>query len=493
MNKFFINKSIPYFCIFIKLMNKADFYQILSNKFSYEITDSQDLLLQKISDFIVERSETIFLLKGYAGTGKTTIISTLVQNLWQAKYKYTLLAPTGRAAKVISSYAKYPAYTIHKHLYYPKTDSSGKLSFTLRKNKQRNTVFIVDEASMISGNNKSDSLFDTVSLLSDLIEYVYSNTGNKLILVGDTAQLPPVGMELSPALDKEYLEYEYNHPVVEFELDEVVRQSLHSGILFNATKIRDGIAEESTKDIKFNTQGFDDFIKLDNGYDIQDAIQEAYGGNIFEETAIVVRSNKRANLYNRQIRNKILLKDNELDVGDFLMVVKNNYFWIDKNSSAGFIANGDVIEILEIFKFIDLYGFRFAEVRVRMVDYPDEKPFETILLLDTLQSETPSLTYEESNKLYQAVNEDYAHLKTKWARYKKVKENKYFNALQVKFAYAITCHKSQGGQWNNIFVEQPYMMSLENKEEMRWLYTAFTRAQKKLYLIGFKNDFFIDD
>ena len=468
------------------------FSRLLLEKFPYQATNSQQKLVESLSKFIFDETQGIFLLKGYAGTGKTSIISTLVNNLWQAKLKFTLLAPTGRAAKVISSYAKKQAFTIHKHLYYPQTDSSGKVKFTLRQNKQRRTIFIVDEASMISGENISDSIFDSRSVLSDLVTYVYSQPGNKLILVGDTAQLPPVGLSVSPALDKDYLEQNFNLPVIEFELDEVVRQSLESGILFNATKIRQELQSRQIGDIKFNATGFDDFIKLDNGYDIQDAIETAYAGQNFEETAIIVRSNKRANLYNQQIRNKILLKDNELDAGDYLMVVKNNYFWLDKSSQAGFIANGDIVEVLEIFKFIDLYGFRFAEVKLRLVDYPDEKPFETVIMLDTLYMDTPSLNYEQSNKLYQAVNEDYMHLRTKWARYKKVKENKYFNALQVKFSYALTAHKSQGGQWKNVFVEQPYQLDLTEPEQLRWLYTAFTRAQKKLYLIGFRDDFFIE-
>jgi len=470
----------------------SKFADILIQNFPYDLTKSQKQLLLSLSDFVSNNEKNIFLLKGYAGTGKTTVISTLVNNLWQVHKKFTLLAPTGRAAKVISSYAKKQAFTIHKHLYYPKTDSSGKLKFTLRQNKQRNTIFIVDEGSMISGQNTSDNLFDSSSLLSDLIEFVYSQPGNKLILVGDTAQLPPVGLSISPALDKDYLTQNFDMPVIDFELDEVVRQDLDSGILFNATKIRTELQQQIPDEIKFNTTGFDDFVRLDNGYDIQDAIETAYAGQNFEETAIIVRSNKRANMYNQQIRNKILLKDNELDAGDYLMVVKNNYFWLDKSSKAGFIANGDIVEVLEIFRFIDLYDFRFAEVKLRMVDYPDEKPFETIIMLDTLYMDTPSLSYEEANKLYQAVNEDYSHLKTKWARYKKVKENKYFNALQVKFAYALTAHKSQGGQWHNVFVEQPYQLDLKDTEQLRWLYTAFTRAQKKLYLIGFHNDFFIE-
>ncbi len=474
------------------MMTEQHFFHLLTSEFPYQITDSQQELIQLLSRFIINNDKSIFLLKGYAGTGKTTIISHLVDNLWKAKLKYTLLAPTGRAAKVMGAYAKKPAYTIHKHLYYPKTDAFGKPKFTLRQNKQRNTVFVVDEASMISGQNTGDNLFDTQSLLADLIQFVYSQPGNKLILAGDTAQLPPVGLPVSPALNAGYLMQNFDMAVQEYELKEVVRQSLHSGILFNATKIRQELQQDIVDEIKFNTAGFDDFIRLNDGYEIQDAIETAYSGQAFEDTAIIVRSNKRANMYNQQIRSKILLKDNELDTGDYLMVVKNNYFWLDKQSKAGFIANGDIVEVLEIYRFIDLYGFRFAEVKLRMVDYPDEKPFETMVLLDTLNMDTPSLSYEQANRLYQAVNEDYAYLKTKWARYKKVKENKYFNALQVKFAYALTAHKSQGGQWKNVFVEQPYQLDLQDKEQLRWLYTAFTRAQKKLYLIGFQSRFFIE-
>ena len=473
-------------------MNEQHFLSFLQQDFPYEITQSQDLLLSKLSDFLLSEEKAVFLLKGYAGTGKTTIISTLVANLWKININYTLLAPTGRAAKVMATYAQKTAFTIHKHLYYPKVDSYGKMQFTLKKNKQKNTIFIVDEASMISGVDQGDSIFSQSSLLSDLFSFVYQHKSNKLILVGDTAQLPPVGTNLSPALDKDYLVQNFDIDVVEFELDEVVRQSFDSGILFNATKIREELIYNEVGELKFNDAGFDDFIRLDNGYDIQDAIEQAYSGNVFEETAIIVRSNKRANIYNQQIRNKILLRDNELDAGDNLMVVKNNYFWLNDSSTAGFIANGDVIEILEIYKFIDLYDFHFAEARIRLIDYPNEKPIDTVLLLDTLHTETPSLNYEQSNKLYHAVNEDYAHLKTKWQRYKKVKENKYFNALQVKFAYALTCHKAQGGQWNNVFIEQPYQMDLKDKEHLRWLYTAFTRAQKKLYLMGFNEQYFIE-
>ncbi len=476
----------------IYFMNTRLFHQILSESFPYELTDSQQLLLQQLSDFVFSDQKSIFLLKGYAGTGKTTVISTLVKNLWKIKRKFTLLAPTGRAAKVVSGYAQSPASTIHRHLYYVKTNALGKLQFTLRTCKQRQTVFIVDEASMIGNQNSNESIFNNSSLLSDLINYVYTHPSNKLILVGDTAQLPPVGTNISPALDKDYLIRHFDLPVVDFELKQVVRQSLDSGILFNATKIRTEILQDNPDPVKLNTTGFDDFVRIESAYDLQDAIESAYAGENFEETAIIVRSNKRANLYNQQIRNKVLLREHELDAGDYLMVVKNNYFWLSENSRAGFIANGDIVEVLEIFRFTDLYGFRFAEVKLRMADYPNEPPFESIIMLDTLYMDTPSLPYDKNNELYQAVNEDYMHLKTKWQRYKKVKENKYFNALQVKFAYALTAHKSQGGQWKNVFVEQPYRFEAGNKEHLRWLYTAFTRAQNKLYLIGFSSDLFLD-
>ena len=471
-------------------MNSQFFFELIDRKFPYEATPSQRILLQELSKYIFSDQKEIFLLKGYAGTGKTTLISTFVNNLWNAKMNYTLLAPTGRAAKVMASYAKKQAFTIHKHLYYPATDAYGKLSFTLRKNKQNNTVFIVDEASMINAESTSDSLFENTSLLSDLIKYVFSGKGNRLVLVGDTAQLPPVGMAISPALNRNYLEQNFDFPITEVELTDVVRQDLDSGILFNATKLRYELNPSNPDEIKFNTLGFNDFVRLENGYDIQDAIEDAYAGQQFENTAIIVRSNKRANLYNQQIRNRVLLRDNELDAGDYLMVVKNNYFWLDKLSVAGFIANGDIVEVLEIYKFIDLYGFRFAEVKIRMVDYPDENPIDTVIMLDTLYMETPALPYKESNKLYQAVNEDYADLKSKWARYKQVKQNKYFNALQVKFSYALTCHKAQGGQWKNVFVEQPYRLDIKDKEQLRWLYTALTRASEKLYLIGFSDELF---
>ena len=322
--------------------------------------------------------------------------------------------------------------------------------------------------------------------------YVYSGHNCKLILIGDTAQLPPVHLNISPALDENQLALNYNKEVIKLELDEVVRQAEDSGILVNATNLREQLQSGYFDDFKFSVGSFSDIVRLMDGNDIQEAIDGSYSQNGKEETAIIVRSNKRANLYNENIRNRILYLENELATGDYMMVVKNNYFWLNPASEAGFIANGDIIEVLEIFAIKALYGFKFAEVKVKMVDYPNQKPFETVLLLDTIMAETPSLSYEDGNRLYQEVMKDYADEKSKYNKFLAVKGNKFFNALQVKFSYAITCHKSQGGQWNTVFVEQPYLPNGIDKEYLRWLYTAVTRAKHKLYLIGFKDDFFVD-
>ncbi len=430
----------------------------------------------------------IFVLKGYAGTGKTTVISTIVNNLTEINKKYVLLAPTGRAAKVISNYSQKPAFTIHKKIYFPKKVAGG-VSFSMQQNKHKNTIFIVDEASMISDTNTDSNAFENSSLLDDLISYIYSGTNCKMLLLGDTAQLPPVNLDISPALNTDTLAMHYYKEIRHIEFDEVMRQEEKSGILFNATELRDVLKEELYESFKFNLKGFKDIIRLTDGYDIQDAINSAYSNYSIEDTAFIVRSNKRANQYNNQIRTRILDKDSELSTGDFLMVVKNNYFWLKDSDEAGFIANGDIIEVLEIFSIMELYGFKFAKVKIRMVDYPNQIPLETVLLMDTLASETPSLTYEESNRLFQEVLLDYEG-ETKYKKFQKVKENEFFNALQVKFSYTITCHKSQGGQWNTVFIEQPYLPNGIDRDYIRWLYTAITRAKDKLYLIGFKDENF---
>ena len=471
------------------LQNASDFHKELLNKFSYHPTIKQSKLFSLLVEFLFSKNEkSLFLLKGYAGTGKTTTISTLVSCLFKINKKSVLLAPTGRAAKVISVYSKKQAFTIHKKIYFPKKMPNGSVDFVLKNNKHTNTIFIVDEASMIPDRPQNGKLFENGSLLDDLISYVYSGRECKMILIGDTAQLPPVKLKLSPALKDTRLEIDYNKKVYQIELDEVTRQHENSGILANATLLRSQI-ENNSNYFEFDLN-FPDIIRLVDGYDIEDAITGSYDNDGIEDTAIIVRSNKRANQYNQQIRSQIRGQENEISPGDYVMVVKNNYYWLKESSKAGFIANGDTCEVLRIHAIKELYGFKFAEVDIRMIDYPEEPPFETVLILDTLKSETPSLTYEESNKLYEAVREDYSHEKSKYKQLLAVKKNKFFNALQVKFSYAITCHKSQGGQWKTIFIEQPYLPDGPSKEYYRWLYTAITRAQERLYLIGFNDDYF---
>ena len=346
---------------------------------------------------------------------------------------------------------------------------------------------------MIPDTPSDAKLFENGSLLNDLIEFVDAGFKCRLLLIGDTAQLPPVKLDISPALDEKKLMLDYNREVTHIELNEVVRQSEESDILLNATQIRHILEDGFYESFKFNITQKGDVIRLIDGHEIMDAINDSYSQLGHEDTCIVVRSNKRANLYNQNIRQRILFQEEEISAGDYFMVVKNNYFWVKPTTDAGFIANGDIVKVLEIFAIKELYGFRFAEVNVQMVDYPNMKPFETVVLLDTLTSNTASLSFEESNQLYQEVMKDYADVKTKYQKFLKVKNNKFFNALQVKFSYAITCHKSQGGQWDTVFVEQPYLPDGIDKDYLRWLYTAITRAKSKLYLIGFKNEMFEDN
>ncbi|RRJ90311.1 DUF2075 domain-containing protein [Paenimyroides tangerinum] len=473
-------------------MTRTEFYRILKEQFPFETTLKQDIFLDKIADFVTnDKQDELFILKGYAGTGKTTLLSNLVNQLKHVNKKYVMLAPTGRAAKVISNYSNQPAFTIHKRIYYPKKNKTTGVGFTMQANKFKNTIFIVDESSMISDMANETNMYTHGSLLDDLMYYVYSGVNCKMILVGDTAQLPPVHMEISPALDIDKMSLNFNMNVSHIELDEVMRQELDSGILYNATNLRELLDSHFFDTFQFNIKPFKDIVRLEDGYEILDAIQDAYQKNGTEETAFIVRSNKRANQYNQQIRLRILDNESEISPGDYVMVVKNNYFWLkDQQTTTDFIANGDILEIQQIYKIIELYGFRFASVKVRMIDYPDLKPFDTIVFLDTLNSESASLSYEETNRLYQEVLLDYQDEISQYRKLSKVKENEYFNALQIKFAYAVTCHKSQGGQWNTIFIEQPYLPDGISKEYIRWLYTAMTRAKEKLYLIGFKDDFF---
>ncbi len=467
-------------------MNNLKLQEKFRSNLPFKATHEQDHLITEISTFITTiGNRSIFILKGYAGTGKTTLISTLVKSLPILRKKSILMAPTGRAAKVLAQYSKKPANTIHRNIYWIKTNKQGNTFITLKENTYTNTIFIVDEASMIPEN--LDKGFGNRSILHDLIQYVYSAIDCKLILIGDTAQLPPVHLEISPALDEVKLEENYNKQVICKKLTEVVRQEKDSLILENATNLRRQIASLNYSYPKLNTN--DEVIRINTGEELQDILETIYSNTKdINKTTILCRSNKRANLYNQQIRSKIMWKEDEISNGDILMVVRNNYHWLEDSNKQGFIANGDIIEIIRKKEIIERYGFRFAKASIKMVDYKDEKELDTILLLDTLTSETPAITYDQYQQLYKEVGLDYKGEKD---LNKKIKENPYFNALQVKFAYAITCHKSQGGQWENVFVDLGYFTkNMLDHSYLRWLYTAFTRSTKKLYLINFQEEFF---
>ena len=473
-------------------MTSTEFSNILLKFFPFEATTGQRSLLTKLSEFILgEHLDHIFVLKGYAGTGKTTLVSSLVKGMPALRGKTFLLAPTGRAAKVLSNYTGKQAYTIHKKIYVRRPAADGGFAFHLQQNLHSDTVFIVDEASMISNTGGlTKGGFGDGSLLDDLVEYVMSGSNCKLIFIGDTAQLPPVGLDVSPALDIQYLKASYSFKVDSFELTEVVRQTSDSGILTNATQLRNQIKIKADLKPHFNLSGFPDLVKL-NGAELEDALNEAYSKYGAEDTMIVCRSNKRANIYNQQIRARIRWQESELSAGDYVMVVKNNYYWLPEESKAGFIANGDIVEILRVGSVQEMHGFRFADVKMRMIDYPDEAELEVRLLLDTIMSESPALSQEQNKALYNSVKEDYADVADRTLRLKKIKEDPFFNALQVKFAYAVTCHKAQGGQWPCVFVEQGYLTDeMLNVEYLRWLYTGITRASEKLYLVNFNEEFF---
>jgi len=478
-------------------MNTDTVTSLLLKEFPYEPTSGQRTVLEKIARFLTESWEkpnTLFILKGYAGTGKTTIVTSLVNVLPKLQRRTSLMAPTGRAAKVLASYAQKPANTIHRKIYFARTTQDGAIALKLQENKHKQTLFIVDEASMIQNSTLSEtSLFSTRNLLDDLFEYVYAGENCRLMFIGDTAQLPPVGLETSPALDLDYLRKAYHLTIETHELTEVVRQAKKSGILHNATGIRNQIQRQKWNVPLFSvSDAFRDVIRL-NGPDLEEALNSAYSGTEKDNNVVVCRSNKRANIFNREIRKRILFLEDEINTGDLLMVVKNNYYWLPEDSCAGFIANGDIIELMRIRKTEEMYGFRFANVTVRFVDYPEEKEMDVKILLDTLQSEAPALTSADNNRLFHEVMRDYEEISSRRGRVEKVKINPYFNALQVKFSYALTCHKTQGGQWDTVFVDQGYLNEkMMNLEYLRWLYTAVTRATKKLYLVNFEEKFFKD-
>ena len=456
-------------------------------------TSGQNFLLKSLSNFIVTKNpDEIFLIKGYAGTGKTTVIKALVCYLREIKHRCVLLAPTGRAAKVMNSYTNHPAFTIHKKIYRQKSSKDGFGQFILDKNLHKNTFFVVDEASMIANGSNDISIFGTGRLLDDLLEYVYSGENCKLVLIGDTAQLPPVKLDISPALDKRVLEKQ-GFSVIENLLTEVLRQEEAQGVLENATYIRQMIAKKRTGYPELTLKGFNDIHAL-AGTNLIETISTSYDKYGYENTIIICRSNKRANAYNLGIRNQILWREDEIATGDYIMIVKNNYYWPQYYEESGidFIANGDIAKITRIKKIQELYGFRFADVEIELVDY-NNTCMEVKILLDTLTSETASLSSDDNKTLFYAILEDYMDLKPKKKQYDNVKENPFFNALQIKFAYAVTCHKAQGGQWHTVYIDQGYITDeMLTTDYLRWLYTAFTRATHQLYLMNFKKEFFKD-
>lgn len=486
---------------------------LILDNFGFRPTHEQDLAAKMISEFIFEQHrESVFVLRGYAGTGKTSLVGALVRSLDQLQQKTVLMAPTGRAAKVFALHAQHPAYTIHKRIYRQKSFTGEMLDFLQDINLMKHTLFIVDEASMIANSGTGNSPFGTGRLLDDLVQFVYSGEGCRLMLVGDTAQLPPVGEDESPALSTEMLEG-YGLPVHEITLTEVVRQLDGSGILWNATMLRQLLMNEELFAFpRLRVAGFEDIICL-SGNDLIEELEQAYYHCGTDETIVITRSNARANAFNKGIRGRILGQEEELSGGDMVMVVKNNYHWVQKSqkphetkgphetdgldeqhklagqheayeNSMEFIANGDVAVVRRVRWEREMHGFRFADVTLSFPDY-DEQEVEATVLLDTLHSEAPALTREQQEQLFQRVWDDYPELTNKRDRMKAVKQDMYFNALQIKYAYAVTCHKAQGGQWQRVFLDQGYMTEeMLSPDYFRWLYTALTRATERLYLLN---------
>ena len=471
------------------MLSRSELYGKMIQSFGFEPTDGQAIVMYHLSAFLLSQKENpTYILRGYAGTGKTSLVKTLVRTLPSIGMKYVLMAPTGRAAKVLSSYTGQNASTIHRRIYQTKTFPDGSIRITRAENKFKNALFIVDEASMI-GEQKE---FGGSSLLDDLLGYVFSGENCRLLLIGDTAQLPPVGSNESPALDCEYLKSEFPITAATYELTEVKRQALESGILYNATDVRQLLSQNLYEYALplFHLQGFDDIQKIEPET-FEEMLHNVFANTSDNEAVIICKSNKRANMFNQAIRGRILNIEGEMATGDKLMVVKNNYYWTECNPDINFIANGDMAEIRKIKHFDEMYGFRFADVELSFTDYPDAPNLEAKILLDTLNNNSPSLTEEENKRLFAAIEEDYMDIPNRRERDKEMKKNPWFNALQVKFAYALTCHKTQGGQWNTVFIDS----SLNQKEtleveDLRWIYTALTRAQERVFFVNFKEEFF---
>ena len=478
------------------MMDRGEFlYNDFKSKLNYEPTPCQDRLLRDVGSFITGDDADIMVVNGYAGTGKTTALSAVIQSLVELKVHCTLLAPTGRAAKVLSSYSGRPAYTIHKHIYRQKSvGNDGFGQFSLAPNKAKNTLFVVDEVSLIgidAMQQQSSTAFGTGNLLEDLVTFVRAGVDCRLILVGDSAQLPPVGLDCSPALSREYME---GFGGVVFEtLETVVRQAAESGILHNATMLRERIAEsgsdEFIDDLALDLEGFEDVERISGG-DLIEKVADAYARYGEDETIILCRSNKRAIRYNLGIRSTVQFKEERLVRGDKLMIVKNCYQFLEDVDELDYIANGDIAKLLSIKHYEDRYGLHFADATLSFPDYNDLE-ITAKVILDTLESESASLTYEQQNALYMGVSADYADRGSKKKIYEAVREDKYYNALQLKYANAITCHKSQGGQWRCVFIDCPFWQEEQTLDDLKWLYTALTRGVQKIYLVNFKDSMFI--
>ncbi|MDR2980011.1 MAG: AAA family ATPase [Bacteroidales bacterium] len=468
----------------LDMLSKTDYITLMHKEMPFPPTPGQEEAIALLINFLCSNEQQqLFLLKGYAGTGKTTIVSTLVRVLALAQQDAVLLAPTGRAAKIFSNYAGKKAYTIHKHLYRS-TMQEGLLHFARKRNIFKNKLFIVDEASMISDKSFSlDSQGRT--LLDDLISYVFEGENCKLLFIGDEAQLPPVGEANSPALMPDYLKQNFSLQLTVFQLTDVVRQALDSGILYNANILRQKIGKEDYLFPLFPAAHLPDFNNVE-GSDLEELLNTLYVNYEHDEVVVVTPNNKRAILYNNEIRNRILYRENTISTGDSLMAVKNNYYWVDEKSPVGFIANGDMLELMAIRKMQEIYGFRFADVTVRLCDYPDYPTIDIKIILDSLAGNTPALSPEENDRLYHKVGKDYEEILNKRIRYLKMKADPFLNALQVKFGYSLTGHKTQGGQWKVVLIDQLFFKDKPiDKEFLRWLYTAVTRATEKVYLINF--------
>lgn len=465
--------------------------KILSN-FPFDPTEGQEKAATFLARFLIsEKLNCCFLLKGYAGTGKTSLISALVRFLKGQKQKTILMAPTGRAAKVFSHYSGQQAFTIHKTIYALIVRSDGSSVFTLRENTFKNVVFIVDEASMISDQSGLlGKQWHKSSLLDDLMNYVFSGKNCRLILLGDTAQLPPVHLDHSPALDTKNLKASYQCTLGNLELDEVLRQKKHSGILNNATYLRHALKREQVSLPLLEESPYTDVLHIDS-FQFQDELESAFRQYGDENVLVITRSNKSSNMYNQQIRHVVFGREEELEAGDKIMVVKNNYFWLKDDKHASYVANGDMAEVLSIQRIEELFEFKFADVNIRLLDYDHAPEISVKLLLNSIYINGPALSKTERDKLYLNVSADYEYLGDKRLIYQALDKDPYFNALEVKFGYSVTCHKSQGGQWPIVFIDLGYFTEeMLDKNLVRWLYTAITRASEKVYLVNFPKEFF---